>query len=394
LITLKNSPTDSDNDISFHLLPLSPSTFIAKVILSREEALNALSFSMLQSLRKQLVRWANDPQILLVLLTSSSKKAFCSGGDIKALWADGDNGASVDYKQKAARYFQLEYATDLLIHRYSKPIVTFLDGWVLGGGWGLVAGAQHQCATLQTQWAMPEINIGFFPDVGSSWFLNRLPWGLTLWTALMSYRWTAEEAFLGGFAHHLVAGRENYSELELGLITMAQSEKWNQNREPSTLHQRITNCLRTYSLAPLTSKLDSTPRNLKSRSPDQKRKNIWMHLQEIQLLANNSRNIEAWEYNLRYDKKLNSIFSDDILRFRQGSPLSAHIIFEQMKRCRSLSRRQCFLMDLKLSRKFVVHSDFKEGVRALLIEKDKNPRWTHSKINQISSAEVQNFFSK
>jgi len=151
--------------------------------LNRPRAINSLRADMVERMLDQLNRWKDDPDVALVCLEGEGEKGFCAGGDMRALY-DLRNGGIEEY---ALRFFVAEYRMDHLIHRYPKPVAAFMNGVVMGGGVGLSIGASHRFVTDTTRWAMPEMNIGFFPDVGASYFLNRFPGFVGRYLALTSH---------------------------------------------------------------------------------------------------------------------------------------------------------------------------------------------------------------
>src|SRR5450631_2878675 len=152
---------------------------IAFVTLNRPDALNVLSLSMLGALRKTLGDHAVDPEVHAVLVRGAGDKAFCAGGDIRALYQSYQESASLHRE-----FFITEYALDYLLYSYSKPYAVLMDGITMGGGMGLAQGSTLRIVGEHTRIAMPEVAIGFFPDVGASYFLSRLPGCLGSYLAL------------------------------------------------------------------------------------------------------------------------------------------------------------------------------------------------------------------
>lgn len=136
---------------------------VASITLNRPKALNSLSYDMPQPIGQKLKEWEHDERIALIVLKGAGTKGFCAGGDIKTLYEARSNEAAL---QHAERFFEEEYEIDTYIYQYKKPIIACLDGIVMGGGVGLTNGAKYRIVTERTKWAMPEMNIGFFPDVG------------------------------------------------------------------------------------------------------------------------------------------------------------------------------------------------------------------------------------
>ena len=171
---------------------------VATVTLNRPQALNALTFGMLQGLAQWLEAWAGDDRVRLVMLRGAGPKAFCAGGDIRALYERFKAGEDV------MPFFELEYALDYRIHRYPKPVVALLDGIVMGGGMGISQGARLRLVGERTRMAMPETAIGLFPDVGASYFLSRLPGRLGTYLGLVGPTLGAADAIYCGLADQYV----------------------------------------------------------------------------------------------------------------------------------------------------------------------------------------------
>ena len=149
----------------------------------------------------------SSPDVVCVWLEGAGEKAFCAGGDIRTFYDRAQNSPET-LTEFAHDFFSREYALDYQIHTYSKPIVCWADGVVMGGGIGLMAGADFRLVTERTLWAMPEINIGLFPDVGGSWFLNRLPARLGLWLGLTGSRLTAPDLVMYGLVDQAVSSHD------------------------------------------------------------------------------------------------------------------------------------------------------------------------------------------
>src|SRR6202521_72525 len=164
------------------------------VTLDRPAALNALSFAMIQALARQLQAWADDPQVRAVLVRGAGGKAFCAGGDIRALYDSFKAGQTGH-----ALFFAEEYKLDYFIHRYPKPYIALMDGVVMGGGMGISQGATFRVVTERTRLAMPEVGIGLFPDVGASYFLSRLPGCLGSYLALTGVQVRGADAVYARF---------------------------------------------------------------------------------------------------------------------------------------------------------------------------------------------------
>ena len=168
---------------------------IGHLTLNRPAGLNALTLDMVRNLHRQLDAWAQDPQVHAVVLRGAGEKAFCAGGDIRSLYDSFKSGDTLHED-----FFVEEYALDLAIHHYRKPVLALMDGFVLGGGMGLVQGADLRVVTEKSRLAMPEVGIGYFPDVGGSYFLPRIPGELGIYLGVSGVQIRAADALYCGLA--------------------------------------------------------------------------------------------------------------------------------------------------------------------------------------------------
>ena len=170
------------------------------VTLNRPKALNAVTHDMVRALRTQLDAWANDGAVTRVIVTAAGERAFSAGGDIRALTDLGRAGR----QGEALTFWRDEYPLNTMIKRYPKPYVALIDGIVMGGGVGISVHGSHRVAGDRFTFAMPEVGIGFFPDVGATWFLPRIPGELGTWCALTGDRLKTADAVAAGIATHHV----------------------------------------------------------------------------------------------------------------------------------------------------------------------------------------------
>src|SRR4051812_18194575 len=178
------------------------------VTLNRPKALNAVTHDMVRALARQLEAWANDPAVTRVVITAAGERAFSAGGDIRALYELGRAGRQAE----ALTFWRDEYPLNIAIKRYPKPYVALIDGIVMGGGVGVSVNGSHRVAGDKFQFAMPEVGIGFFPDVGATWFLPRMPGELGTWVGLTGDRLKTTDAVAVGIATHHVRS-ERFADL-------------------------------------------------------------------------------------------------------------------------------------------------------------------------------------
>ena len=334
---------------------------IGHLTLNRPAGLNALNLEMVGLLQRQLAAWADDPQIHAVVLRGAGEKAFCAGGDIRALY---DSYRAGDGQWQ--RFFAEEYALDQYIHAYRKPILALLDGFVLGGGLGLAQGAALRVVTERSRMGMPETAIGYFPDVGASHFLPRLPGALGNYLGLTGVQIRAADALHAGLADWCLPS-EQLAELDRCLDNLS----W-------TVHPQ--EALRTL-LATLATRKPAGG-ELAALQPA-----IDLHFAQpgvaairASLLAERREEFRAWA-------------EATVQTLDARSPLALCVTLELLRRGRELPLAECFALELALDRQWFEHGDILEGVRALIVDKDKQPRWNPPSLAAVDPARVAAFFA-
>lgn len=343
---------------------------IATLTLNDPKALNALSTDMCQSVRKQLNAWRDDDNIVAVLLQGSGDKAFCAGGNIRKLYDSMVENPPLP-NPYAEIFFQSEYGLFRTMHFYPKPIVLWGNGIVMGGGMGLMAMCSHRVVTDTTRFAMPEITIGLYPDATGSWLLQRMPAKSGLFLGLTGANCNAADAMMVNMAECAVSS-EQYDDVVRALT----SAQWSNNKD---LHDTVTHALgqihHTEHLAP---------------------SNIATHWQLISDVVNKG-DINDIDSALR-DPQLLEQYADDkwvvraVQSYQHGCPVSAALTFEIFKRAKKLSLEQTLFMEYNLSIRCADNPDFREGVRALLIEKDRTPNWSKT-LAQCDKAYINAHFT-
>lgn len=331
---------------------------IGHLTLNRPAGLNALSMDMVRLLQAYLNEWATDSQIKAVMLRGSGERAFCAGGDIRTLY---DQHLAGD-AQAIETFFAEEYALDLCIHRYPKPVIALMDGFVLGGGMGLAQGASLRIVTERSKLGMPETAIGYFPDVGGSYFLPRLPGEMGLYLGLTGSQVKAADALHLQLADLSIAV-EHLDELDQALDGL----RWDQERLENVLQALATS--------------DLPPADLTALQPA-----IDLHFGQPTLTA--IRQSLHEEIRPAYTQ-----WAQDTVRLMDSrSPLAMAVTLELLRHGREKSLEDCFAMELHLDRQWFNDGDIAEGVRALLVDKDKQPRWNPPTIGELKPARVHAFF--
>jgi len=376
----------SENQINFTLEATLNGSFIAIAELNSIKSLNALSLTMIDQLKNKLEEWQLDESIVAILLEGAGEKAFCAGGDVVSVCRDlkqyqmalsseeiADKKISDEQIKStlAADFFQKEYQLDLLIHNYAKPIIVWGDGYVMGGGVGLMAGASHRICTEKTKMSMPEMTIGLYPDVGGSYFLNKMPNNIGLFLGLTGSIINGSDAKYLGLADYLVSNH-TITKLEEKLFSL----DWQKNKHDFKLIDDI--------LAELDQSYLSS-----GQAPDSiviknealiKQVTNFAELKDIYQAITKSENEDPW-----FKKAQN--------RLTKGSPLSACIIHQQLAQTANKTLEQCFTLEYNLSLRCCQYPEFSEGVRALLIDKDQSPKWVFSTVEQVDKKLLNWFFT-
>ncbi len=330
--------------------------------LVREKPLNSLLLETIDLLSDQIFAWLDDDSVRCILLDSSSERAFCAGADITALYRnirDTDSGRAAD----ADNFFLNEYRLDYALHTAQKPVVVWGNGIVMGGGLGLLGGCSHRIGTPATRIAMPEITIGLFPDAGGTSFLSRLPDGLGFFAGLTGCQLSAADGVGLGLLDIIVDQQSKPAILEqlAGLPFTGEADRD---------HALITGMLKAFA------------------SEEPLKEQLLAHRKTIHNLVADCDASD--DFLSAFDAGLNNLPADDWLSaavetYRNGSPLTARIFVEQMRRATGMSLAEMFRMELMIAWRCARGPEFPEGVRALLIDKDRNPDWqfkTHSEVPQ------------
>lgn len=313
---------------------------IGRLTLNRPKALNALDHAMLQTVRVELDRWRDDPLVHAVVIEGAGDRAFCAGGDIRQVRDLALAGRYADIDA----FFTDEYSLNLTIARYPKPYIALIDGACMGGGMGLAVHGSARVVTDAAVLAMPETGIGFFPDVGASFFLPRLRAGYGMYLALTGARAAGPDAAYLGLATHYVT-RDRIRTLadeiaEYGPAVLAEAAM----PPPVGTLPEISEAVRCFdadSVAEIIGRLD--------------------------------------ELGSKWAR-------DTVATLRAMSPTAVLWAFELLQKGVGRTLEQCLAAELELTRQAVCYPDFPEGVRAMVVDKDRKPRWSPPTLEGIGAA--------
>jgi enoyl-CoA hydratase/carnithine racemase len=331
------------------------------ITLDRPKALNSLSLDMVRAITRTLLAWRDDASVAAVVIRSSSEKALCAGGDIRFFY---DVGRSSPQGNSALLedFFTEEYGLNHLIHFYNKPYIALMDGVVMGGGMGISQGGPGcgvRIVSGRTKMAMPEVNIGLFPDVGGSHFLSHAPGSLGMWLGLTGLTVGPADALYLGLADHFVPEAEWRT---LGALIDASPA--------AALPAEIAAFA-----APM--------RSLAGASELEARRTlIDGHF--------SAGSVPAIMASLRTDA--DPFAQKSLKAMEQRSPLLMCVTHELLRRGASLDVADCLRMERNLVRRNFEHGEILEGVRALVIDKDNAPRWNPPTLDSVTPAMVERFF--
>jgi len=325
------------------------------ITLNRPQALNAVTHGMVHALAAQLEAWARDPAITRVVIRGAGGRAFSAGGDIRALYELGRAGRQAE----ALPFWRDEYTLNAFIKRYPKPYVALIDGIVMGGGVGVSIHGSHRVAGEKFQFAMPEVGIGFFPDVGATWLLPRMPGETGTYSALTGERLKAGDAVATGIATHHVA-----------------SERFPDLLDALCGNVPVDAVLAAFAQSPGESQLVH-------RSATIDRLFVGNRVEDI--LARLEREAEGGTDA--------SWARATAAAIRAKSPTSLKIALAQMRRGKTWSFTDCMKAEFRIVSRLVYGHDFYEGIRAVIIDKDNAPRWHPATLDAVSEAEVKRHFA-
>ncbi|MCV6601363.1 MAG: enoyl-CoA hydratase/isomerase family protein [Cohaesibacter sp.] len=321
---------------------------VGLIILQRVKALNALSYDMVKELALKLEDWKTQDSIKAVVLTSASDKAFSAGGDIRALY-DSRGNPPFDF-------FFDEYRLNRTIFRYPKPYISLINGIVMGGGVGISVHGKYVVAGENIMFAMPEVGIGFFPDVGGTYFLPRMKGKVGTYLAMTGARFKQADCASLGFATHATQS-ENFDDI---IARLAKGEDVETVLE--SVNQQFEPTLQAQDLAVLDEAFAKPT-----------------VLEIVETLKT---------------KAQNSPFANKALKQLDGkSPTSIHIALGQMQRGEAADFEDCMALEYRIIHRILYETDFYEGVRATIVDKDGAPEWNPARLESVDPAKIDTHFA-
>ena len=320
---------------------------IARILLNRPRALNALNLDMIRVMTKVLTAWRDDPHVHAVVIEGAGDRAFCAGGDVINL----REGQLSGDRTEVEAFFTEEYDLNYMIATYPKPYIALIDGICMGGGIGVSVYGPYRVATEHASFGMPETAIGFFPDIGGTYFMPRMPGELGMYLGLTGLRISGADSVHAGFGTHYTP-RADLPALSAALATEG----------PAAL-ARFNQRLPAFTLAPHLGDIDhcfSAP--------------------SVQEMVNRLEKLEApWA-------------SAALKAMRTVSPSALCWTMEALRRGADMTLRQALDAEFLLTRTTMAHPDFVEGVRAMVVDKDRQPKWQPPRIEDVDPATIAAVF--
>ncbi|GAM22880.1 hypothetical protein SAMD00019534_060550, partial [Acytostelium subglobosum LB1] len=354
-----NMSTTSNSDDNEPILLQSHEGSTTVITLNRKKQLNVLNTDIFVGLNKLLLNFAKNTNAHLLILKGSGNKAYCAGGDIKELTSQ---TRKLGYSFPKY-FFTHEYNMDYTAATLSKPRIVIWDGIAMGGGLGVSIHSTFRIVTERTIWAMPEVSIGLFPDVGGSYFLARLPDSLGNYLGLTGKSISGADCLKFGIATHYVHSSK-LVELENKLISSVNCQDFN----------RIESIINEYASVP---------------TEPSKLYNDWPLIQ--QCFANKYNNVNEILDSL---KASNTKWGADLIKLiRLKSPTSVKIAFRQVKEGVNKTLEEVFTMEYRIAIRCLESPDFFEGVRAVVVDKDQKPKWNPATLEEVTDEQVERYFS-
>ena len=353
----------SEPTVRFHTVPLSRAEGVLGVaVMDRPEALNALDHTMIRELLQIVEVVESDATIKGLWIESSAEKAFCAGGDVRDVTNNGQAGGLTELT-KSSDYLADEYLLDVWLSYCSKPVVAWGDGYIMGGGMGVFQGADVRCVTEHSNLAMPEVRIGFVPDCGGSWFLNRVPNGLGVCLAMSGASVGAADGCWLNLADWLLPRAEKSALFEAVLGLTFASKEIALSEIGEILYRATSELARQGPWEENGARLGNSIRH---QSP-----------------------LAVWHRLQQWHKEIPELF----VGMEQASPGAAMVAGYQLQRIKYENLSQAVIQEHDLGMRLLSDGEWCEGVRALLIDKDKSPQWRFQSVDDVTSDWIQSIFA-
>jgi enoyl-CoA hydratase len=330
------------------------------VTLNRPAALNAVTSGMVRLLHTQLAAWRDDPAVTRVLVTAAGDRAFSAGGDLRGIY----EAARAGRQQESLAFWREEYRLNFAIKHYPKPYVALIDGIVMGGGAGVSVHGSHRVAGDRFLFAMPEVGIGFFPDVGATWFLPRFPGELGTYCALTGERLKPADGIAAGVATHRVASARFGDLIEALTGAVSVDALLGAFAEPA---QRGLGEGHVAARSAAIARLFAGDR-------------VEDILARLDAQASSGGADAPWAGAVA-------------ATIRSKAPLSLKLALAQVRRGRDWSFADCMRAEWRIVSRVAYGEDFYEGIRAVIIDKDNRPHWRPASLAEVTPAEVDRHFA-
>ncbi len=332
---------------------------VVQVTMNRPAVLNALSLEMIRILSAKLPQWEEDDSVKAVFIKGSEDRAFCAGGDVKSTYRTGLSYRRGEVDERiVSLFYGEEYCLNRQLFHFKKPTFSFMSGITMGGGFGIAGPCSHRIAAENTVFAMPEVAIGFFPDVGSTYFLNRCPGEAGTYLALTGGRIAAEDMMFCGLAsHYIPLGQQQACQQQLREVVAGGGD--------------VDSVLAAFQKAP------------------EKEGNLQKNRAIVDECFRGN-DVQAIIDSLRASEDLWAAQQADVIEGR--SPLSLKVSLAHLRMAKNMDFDEVTAQDFVLSQHFMKGHDFYEGVRAVLVDKDQQPQWEPGRLDEITSDMVHDYF--
>ncbi len=355
--------TTAEPEVLFKELPTDSGHVLGQIVLNRPRAINALTLNMIELIDAKLGEWRDRQDLIAIMLLGAGERGLCAGGDVVKVANQSASYTDNTVGEYPLEFFSKEYRCDYHLHTFGKPVICWADGICMGGGKGLMAAANHRVVTERSRLAMPEVNIGLFPDVGGSLFLNEMPGHAGLFMGMTGAHFSGADAMALGVADHYIDSGEFGSMLD-ALLAAPYMGTPDDNQLVATALNSVAIPAPSSDLAAKLAQIDEL-----------------LDGEDLGEIATRLKSFKGDEF---IEKWVGAMF--------KGAPVTPWLVFEQMRRAETMSLADVFRMELGMAIECVHQGHFKEGVRALLIDKDKSPQFSYASLFDVPASEVKAHF--